>query len=102
MACETYFWEKQAEGKEIFTGENSQIRTMIIERDDREISGVLTIRKWARYVKKDERELGLTLDEAEFRPTKDGLSLPLSSVTELIEELQKLEKWAKAEGYIEE
>ena len=55
MAYETFIWEKQIEGKGIYTGENSQIRTMIIEREDREISGVLTIRKWARYRKQKRR-----------------------------------------------
>ena len=101
MEKESYEWIELVGGERVFTDENSQIRTAIIERSDKQVSGVLTIRKWARYVKKEEKEMGVTLAETGFRPTRDGLSLPLSSLTELIQELQKLEVWARTEGYIE-
>lgn len=101
MEKESYEWIELVGGERVFTDENSQIRTAIIERSDKQVSGVLTIRKWARYVKKEEKEMGVTLAETGFRPTRDGLALPLSSLTELIQELQKLEVWARTEGYIE-
>ena len=44
--------------------------------------------------------MGVTLAESGFRPTRDGLSLPISSLTELIQELQKLEIWAKEKAFI--
>ena len=100
MEKESYEWIELVGGERVFTDENSQIRTAIIERSDKQVSGVLTIRKWARYVKKEEKEMGVTLAETGFRPTRDGLALPLSSLTELIQELQKLEVWAKEEDLI--
>ena len=100
MEKESYEWIEFVGGEKVFTGENSQIRTAIIERSDKQVGGVLTIRKWARYVKKEEKEMGVTLAETGFRPTRDGLALPLSSLTELIQELQKLEVWAKEKDLI--
>ena len=97
----SYEWKKQVEGEPVFTGDNSQIKTMIIEREDNHVKGIVAIRKWARYVKREERELGVTLDDVDFRPTKDGFSLPISTLPMLLKELQKIEKWAKSEGYIE-
>ncbi len=100
MERESYEWIELVGGEKVFTGENSQIRTAIIERSDKQVGGVLTIRKRARYVKKEEKEMGVTLAETGFRPTRDGLALPLSSLTELIQELQKLEVWAKEKDLI--
>lgn len=100
MEKESYEWIELVGGEKVFTGENSQIRTTIIERSDKELGRVLSIRKWARYVKREEKEMGVTLAETGFRPTRDGLALPLSSLTELIQELQKLEVWAKEKDLI--
>ena len=100
MEKESYEWIELVGGEKVFTGENSQIRTAIIERSDKQVGGVLSIRKWARFVKREEKEMGVTLEESGFRPTRDGLALPLESVPMLVKELQRLEEWAKTEGYI--
>lgn len=93
-----YSWVNVVEGDNVATGDNSQIRTGVIERSDKVVTGVVMIRKWSKYVKKDEKVLGVTLDDVEFRPTKDGLSLPIAKLSELIAELQKIEKWNKEQA----
>lgn len=100
MAKETFDWNNMYEGKEVKTGDNSEVRTSVIERSDGEISGIVTIRKWAKYIKKDERMHGLLLDDMEFRPTKDGLSIPISALPALIKELEEMKDWAEKERLI--
>ena len=53
-------WENIACGTEIPTGENSQVRSALVSTVDRKITGVITIRKWARYCTAMDRKIGLS------------------------------------------
>lgn len=93
-------WRNVFEGREISTGDNSEVRTALVETTDLNVTGVVTIRKWAKYTTTDDKERGLSKDDVPFRPTRDGLSFPASVIPEIIQDLQKIHDLALEKGVV--
>ena len=91
-------WRSVIEGRELNTGDNSQIRTAMVETTDLTITGVVTLRKWAKYCTSVEKQSGLTKENVPYRPTKDGISFPASAIPAIIEDLQRIYKEAEKRG----
>jgi len=87
-------WINRLQAKNLNSGDNSQVRMSLAETVDGSITGVVQIRKWAKYVNAQDRNAGQTKDSVPFRPTLDGLGFPVSLVPEIIKELQAIMDFA--------
>ena len=101
MAKSKSEWKNLVEGQQILTGENSQLRLALVETTDKSITGVVTIRKWAKYCTAVDKMAGLTKDSVPFRPTQDGISFPASVLPAIIADLQKIYQEAIRQGVAE-
>ena len=84
-------WKSVAIGKDITLSDNAIVKVSIAERVDKKVTGILSIRKWAKYVTKDEKAMGIPLEAVEFRPTNDGISIPVEKLEELLKELKAIQ-----------
>lgn len=47
----------------------------------------VSLREFAKYAKKEERKLGLRYEDAPYRPTANGVTLPVEKLDEMIDTL---------------
>ena len=74
--------------------ENSQLRISAVCKDNDMENAYLSVREFAKYVKKDERAMGMTLENAVFRPTTNGVTMPMCGVEDMIKAITKVSKEA--------
>ena len=101
-------WVTAMNGKELPTGENSQIRASLIETEDKKTVGVVHLHKWAKYLTASDKQQGLTKDTVPFRPagaTKEGgsngISFPASVIPAMIADLKAMYDFAVSNGMVE-
>lgn len=98
-------WVNVKSGKEVNTGENSQIRTTLLETEDKAITGVVHLHKWAKYCTAMDKQQGLTKENVPFRPaggsSGNGISFPASVIPHLIADLKEMYDFAVANGMVE-
>lgn len=85
-------WTEVIEPMIIEVDDKTDIRISMVENEKGD--SVVGIRRWALYLKKDEREQGLTIEDiAEtegLRPTTDGVTMKLKFFTEFADNIQAL------------
>jgi len=98
-------WVNAKSGKEITTGENSQIRSSLLETEDKSVTGVVHLHKWAKYCTATDKQQGLTKENVPFRPaggsSGNGISFPASIIPSLIDDLQGIYDFAVANGMVD-
>lgn len=87
-------WRILAESNCIQTQKTSFVNVSLCETLDKDHSGIVNIRKWDKFLKKEEYLAGLQREEMPSRPTTQGLLVPFTCIPELIKELQQIYNYA--------
>ena len=87
-------WRILSESNRIQTQETSFVNVSLCETLDKDRTGIVNIRKWDKFLKKEEYLAGLQREEMPSRPTTQGLVVPFTCIPELIKELQQIYSFA--------
>lgn len=93
-------WTDLAKVAIIQRNASTQLRVSVVYKDEEMDNPYLSIKEFSRYVTKDEREQGLTLEDAIYRPKVDrhgsatGCTAPLRCGEDLAKAISKATKEA--------
>lgn len=100
MASKSNEWRILFESKKVVAPGTTYLNVSIGETVDGERVGEVNLRKWAKYVKKDEKALGMKKDDMIYRPSTQGVTFPYTAIPFLIAELQAAYDFALKNGII--
>ena len=83
-------------------GEKRQVRLGVTKISDNSLEPLVNIRIWEKYVTKEEKAEGISIDDVDFRPTTKGLTIPVSQFKAFCNTVSELQEILEEEGLLVE